>query len=426
MDSIFFSIVIPTMERHETLGYTIQTCLNQDYSYYEIIVSDNCSSAETKMVVDSFRSDKIRYVRSDERLAMTNNWEFAVSHARGDYVIVLGDDDALLRHALTEINKLIGKYKPLAVRWNRIYYSWPNIVPAQYAGRLHIPVNTDDTVVRLNANKIIDNVANYRMDYTFLPMLYNSAISSELIISLKDKTGRIFMSRSPDIYSGFAFAFLACEYIAVNVPMSINAGSAKSNGTASTLLGEDNDITASFVDLNTKSGIYIHKYLPDVIAMPVTIADSFLFAKDALFPNNSDLSIDLRELVLNIISSKANEGKVNTGKAIDAIRRHLRDDAELTRWFNGVVEKMDFSKLDSGPAAVPKFERGVYGNYLNILASDFGATDVFSVAELCDKIMGYSDRNYVWEHIAYNDLTYREKIRNILLRIYRLIFIGKE
>src|SRR4051812_3222592 len=98
MSSPRFSIIIPTRERAATLRYALRTCLDQTFDDYEVIVSDNFSSPATKAVVDEAAAPRVRYFRTDRPLAMSDSWEFAVSHARGEYVLVIGDDDGLLPH----------------------------------------------------------------------------------------------------------------------------------------------------------------------------------------------------------------------------------------------------------------------------------------------------------------------------------------
>src|SRR4051794_39370888 len=117
MASPRFSVVIPTRDRASTLAYTLRTCLEQDFADYEVVVCDNCGGPETRQVVDSFASSRIKYVRSEKRIAMTANWELAVGHAAGEYVLALGDDDGLLRHALRELDRLLRDTGARALRW---------------------------------------------------------------------------------------------------------------------------------------------------------------------------------------------------------------------------------------------------------------------------------------------------------------------
>ena len=87
-----FSIIIPTYKDHgSTLKYTLKTCLEQDFDSYEVIVCHDESSPGIKSLVDSFSSPKLRFVGSNKRLAMSDNWELAVSEAVGEYVILVGD-----------------------------------------------------------------------------------------------------------------------------------------------------------------------------------------------------------------------------------------------------------------------------------------------------------------------------------------------
>ena len=48
-----FTVVVPTRERCETLGATLQSCLDQDHPDLEVIVSDNASLDDTRAVVET-------------------------------------------------------------------------------------------------------------------------------------------------------------------------------------------------------------------------------------------------------------------------------------------------------------------------------------------------------------------------------------
>src|SRR5262245_26841258 len=96
-----FSIVIPTRDRASTLPFTLRTCLAQEFDDCEIVVADNHSAPPTREVVDSFSDRRIRYVRTPAPLAMSDSWDFAVSQATGEYVLLIGSDDGLLLHALS-------------------------------------------------------------------------------------------------------------------------------------------------------------------------------------------------------------------------------------------------------------------------------------------------------------------------------------
>src|SRR5688572_22351536 len=95
-----YSIIMPTRERADVLHFAIRTVLKLTRSNYELIVMDNCGSPGTRQVVEAFDSPHIRYFRSPTRLSMADNWEEGLSHATGDYITFLGDDDGILPDAI--------------------------------------------------------------------------------------------------------------------------------------------------------------------------------------------------------------------------------------------------------------------------------------------------------------------------------------
>jgi len=402
-----FSVVIPTRQRADTLLYTLRTCLAQRFSSYEIVVCDNCSSVETKQTVESFKSSKIKYIRSDRPLAMSKNWELAVSHATGEYVIVIGDDDGLLPYALDEVNCLLEQLKVKALRWERVYYNWPNVPIGKHDNKIVIPLIRQNRIVK--AREIIPSIANSRMGYPMLPMLYNAAIHRDLIEELRKKTGRVFGASSPDVYSGFAFAYLAKNYASIARPMSINAGSTKSNGY-SMLWKPDSPVAQEFFSLNAEAMLGFHPRIPDIRALPAIIADSFQHAKDVLFPDDRSLAIDRKLLAINCVKALRPETQEEWESSLQVILASMADNIRLKKWFTSKL-------LESSPPAKYRgfdlaWRKGFDGSDLLLDATDFGVTDVFGVAELCEKILGSDSSSSRWVETSV--------LQKIFRRLYHL------
>lgn len=90
------TIGIPTYNRAD--GFLIQSlesAINQTYPNIEIIISDNCSTDHTKEVVHGFSSPRIRYFKQTENIGPVNNFNFCVQEARGQYFLMLHDDDLI-------------------------------------------------------------------------------------------------------------------------------------------------------------------------------------------------------------------------------------------------------------------------------------------------------------------------------------------
>ena len=102
-----FSIIIPTCDRPQLLNQTLSAALNVSHGSYEVVVSDNFSGPETREVVERLRDPRLRYVRTNRRLHMPDSWQFAYEHAKGEYLIILGDDDGIVTNALTKLHQII-------------------------------------------------------------------------------------------------------------------------------------------------------------------------------------------------------------------------------------------------------------------------------------------------------------------------------
>ncbi len=384
-----FSIVIPTRERAHTLPFTLRTCLAQDFGDFEIIVADNFSAAPIQRIVEDLNDARIKYIRTDRPLAMTDSWDFAVAHATGEYVTLVGNDDGLLLHALTEIDRLIRMLDTKVLRWDSVCYNWPDLPIQDHAPphALMIPLKqTDDyyPIHRRESARMIQDAANARISYTELPMIQCSAIQRGLIAELRAKAGRVFGSRSPDIFSCFAFAHLAGSYFSVDAPMTINGLSGQSNGVACIYLNGNSPIAEEFHRLNSQAKHAVHAQAPDVLVMPAAVADSFLHARDALFPHDQAFRLDRKQLAANCIREARFADDDEWRRFRAALRLSFADDANLLGWFDG-----EFGHCPPASLRSPRYQFKRYGGpYLYLDASDFGVANIYEAAQLCEKLLG--------------------------------------
>jgi len=103
--------VDPTRERAGTLPFALTTCLEQAFDDYEILVSDNNSTDDTRRVVDELGGGRARYIRTGGDLSMRDSWEFALMQAKGEYVTVLPDDGAISSRLLERMDGVVTQRK---------------------------------------------------------------------------------------------------------------------------------------------------------------------------------------------------------------------------------------------------------------------------------------------------------------------------
>lgn len=90
------SIGIPTFNRADSyLKDALKSAVSQTYQNIEIIVSDNCSQDNTEALVKSFNDPRIRYFKQSRNIGGQNNTNFCVERAKGDYFLLLHDDDLI-------------------------------------------------------------------------------------------------------------------------------------------------------------------------------------------------------------------------------------------------------------------------------------------------------------------------------------------
>lgn len=97
-DAPLVTIAIPTYNRAGSyLSETLASALAQDYAPLEILVSDNASTDGTEELVRRSMDRRLRYVRHGVNIGSTANYNFCLASARGDYFLLLHDDDAIDR-----------------------------------------------------------------------------------------------------------------------------------------------------------------------------------------------------------------------------------------------------------------------------------------------------------------------------------------
>jgi glycosyltransferase involved in cell wall biosynthesis len=96
---------------------------------YEVVVSDNFSGPETHDLIQKQQDRRIHYVRTDRRLSMPDNWQYGFDHSRGQYAIILGDDDGIVPTALQKLEQIIKVSHVDLMTWRNFGYyhpDWPS------------------------------------------------------------------------------------------------------------------------------------------------------------------------------------------------------------------------------------------------------------------------------------------------------------
>ncbi|HZE86560.1 MAG TPA: glycosyltransferase family 2 protein [Puia sp.] len=392
MDSPFFSVIIPTRNRYETLEYALKTVLDQEFISFELIISDN-SDTDQLDGLGSIRylleDKRIKYCRPPSVLSMSDNWEFAVSQAGGEFIIIFGDDDGLVSGALKNIHDIVKEAKVDLISWARVEYSWPDRMPRQYSNLMIIPYVARTGVI--DSNAYIKKVIAREADYRYLPMFYNSAVRRSLVDSLIEKTGRVFNAHSPDIYTGYAFAYLSKQYVTVGYPLSINGVSSKSNGAAHTS-NVGASVRTDYKKLLSGSAIKWPQSLPEIYDSYLGIIEPFV--QLAVFFPELNKYISRKKIYRIIIDKLEADSEQDLGMKLEKIISSAENDRSLHKWLVAYVEK---NRPAVNPGTVPDLETrvGFDGSHLVLDASKFALENVYDVSKFTRNIFGtLKEKNY--------------------------------
>ena len=90
------TVAIPTRNRAEMLRGCLQSVLDQTFTDFEIVVSDNASTDHTAEVVASFKDPRIHYSPLDSNIGLYGNLSRGFRLGTAPYLSILCDDDFML------------------------------------------------------------------------------------------------------------------------------------------------------------------------------------------------------------------------------------------------------------------------------------------------------------------------------------------
>lgn len=107
-----FTFILPAY-KPQYLGLSINSILEQTYTDFEILVSDDNSPYSIKNIVDSYDDKRIRYRKNSTNIGGENlvqHWNALLKDCQSEFVIVASDDDVYSNLFLEKIHVLTLEY----------------------------------------------------------------------------------------------------------------------------------------------------------------------------------------------------------------------------------------------------------------------------------------------------------------------------
>lgn len=150
-EKLKLSICIPAYNGEDTITATLKSILIQSYQNFEIIVNDDESSDDTEKTVKSFKDKRIKFFKNKKNLGYGDNLNTFKSKITGDIMILMAQDDILLKDALLKIANGFLVDDDIGVVARPFYqFEYDPKIPVRYWPP---PSTKKDTIITINDKK---------------------------------------------------------------------------------------------------------------------------------------------------------------------------------------------------------------------------------------------------------------------------------
>jgi len=101
-DEGLVSIIMPSYNTAPYIKETIQSVLNQTYTNWELIIVDDCSTDNTKEIIEEINDERIRYFENEVNSGAAVSRNKALRETKGQWIAFLDSDDLWLPNKLAK------------------------------------------------------------------------------------------------------------------------------------------------------------------------------------------------------------------------------------------------------------------------------------------------------------------------------------
>ena len=230
-----YSVIIPSYNGIRYVPTCIQSILEQECEDFELIISDDHSVDGTKDFLRTLHDKRVVLIEPRESLSMTEHWEWALSHARGEWCIFVGQDDGLQPYFFQLSDRLTqaAQEKGLrAIMSSRAYFFWEG---CEYIyGDNAVTYQAKNKVSVLNARWEAFKALIGWQNYFELPQMYTTSLfHRDLLLEARQRqAGRVFLCHPQDANLAVVACSLERRYLKSYVPLGWVGSSPKSAGMA--------------------------------------------------------------------------------------------------------------------------------------------------------------------------------------------------
>lgn len=281
------SIVIPTYNRYDTLIPVLNTFLQWESNDFEVIIQDNTEiNNDILQYLETIEVKQVfKYFHTSRRLSAIENCDLAVSHANGEYVCFIGDDDCVIPSIIKLCYWLRdNNYDSLCC--NVPLYTWANMEHAvsinnAYNGKLILSNYTSKLEIVDPQFELLKLVKSGGQSLFKVPRLYQGIVSKQALDKLKDKVQTYFPGPVPDMSNAVALSSIITKHCYIDLPFIIAGHSKKSMSGKNSTRMHQGEITSE-KSLGNDTADRWSKKIPFFWSAPTIWSEAALKALQAL------------------------------------------------------------------------------------------------------------------------------------------------
>lgn len=161
------SVCIPTYNQASYIVQSIRSVLNQTLLPDEIIVSDDCSTDNTRSVLEKLKDEIpiLKVVYQNMNLGVSKNTDKCLRLGNGEYIVRLDSDDLLLPNYLETLSELLSKYPKAGYAHGGVQEidAYGNTIRKRLLFRKQVFIDGDEALkASKNGYKVAANIIMFR------------------------------------------------------------------------------------------------------------------------------------------------------------------------------------------------------------------------------------------------------------------------
>ncbi|MDR2408656.1 MAG: glycosyltransferase family 2 protein [Bacteroidales bacterium] len=108
------SVIIPVYNREKTIGYCLNSVVNQTYKNMEILIIDDCSDKNSfermKIIIDSYNDNRIRLITLKQKSGAQAARNNGIKESTADWITLLDSDDVWILDKIERQIKVLERH----------------------------------------------------------------------------------------------------------------------------------------------------------------------------------------------------------------------------------------------------------------------------------------------------------------------------